>query len=1071
MMHRRPWVAPVAVSLLPLLGCPLPEVTPPATSELATESEPTATETSPGTTMDVPTGVSGITTSEGPDGTTTSTTADTNATTTDTEGVPDIDLPKPNSMLAIFEDPQGSRLPDVWVQPLPLEDAIPLHKPDEDGWPEPYHADSAGRVLAEGLPAGRQRWIIGAPGFSTRTVQFTLEGDIHANQTFRMTPIGATFQFNTVDGASLTHKNVMVTLPPGNLVKKRTGEQVKGMVKAEVTVIEPGVNNLDAPPVRMVGLTDDQQEPYIESFGMVGVELSTMDGEQLQLREEMLASVTFDIPEELSQEIEKRGLTTIPAWHTDPTLGDMTWTQIGDFALKKNGQGTYVGTLFGVEKFSWINMDVKVEDPHCYIIKVIDALTQLPVPNHFVSIEDNPWENVDDVTDPDGTVCFELKSNMSVNVVPDNLTPFNVTSLETDPISVCADNPSNYYINHPKGICTVYEVEINSDKECVPGSTWDCSNELPYEWPEMTKDVGICKTAHRMCEDGTGWSVCHPPQGPEQETCPDGVTQFDEDCDGLVNEKDADSDDNCACNGDPEPKACYLGDPDDVDLMLVPETACMAGAQMCNNFNQWGPCVGGKLPDFSTENCILADKIESCQAKPCDFDPLWSNSIGGFGQQATIAMHLAEEELTAVTEVNAGDTESHGDCFMGGMEFLNNDFTGVTLARYSTKNLYPCKHPNIIHGGLIGTVADASQWGSAVIARASTSVAPDLEGLELGCNVEVPQGRFFVTRFNDENVCIYRAVMSAGMSSLKAVAVGTDPMKYTTYIAGVIAANEQPTLADCNFGVSGQSRGFYAKLRRENGMLKCTVVTNVGETPQSISVSGEKFVAAVKSGNFIEVHLMDLDLMNVWSDTPVELTGGIFTTKSLSVRDDMVALSGFGSGSIELFAQPYALGDTDFALLVVRDPQQTAGTVLIGKGTVGDGQDVGEAVEWVDVIGPFDPQPKPGLVVVGHSQSDNFVFDDCWNNVNPEVGDVRDSFIGLLSYDPIAEALTCEDHHPLVGMGSQTVKSVAVDSVRVAVGGWHNDDIYIAGQLQEPFTGTLQSAFHIVTVNPVQPLQ
>lgn len=120
---------------------------------------------------------------------------------------------------------------------------------------------------------------------------------------------------------------------------------------------------------------------------------------------------------------------------------------------------------------------------------------------------------------------------------------------------------------------------------CAPGESQSC-----YSGPSGTLGVGICMAGEQVCdEDGQGWGPCTGETLPASEDC---AQEFDEDCDGSVNEGSA----GCVC----EPgtiAACYSGPAGTLGVGL-----CSGGEQTCDgNGLGFGPCSGEVLP--ATETC------------------------------------------------------------------------------------------------------------------------------------------------------------------------------------------------------------------------------------------------------------------------------------------------------------------------------------------------------------------------------------------------------------------------------------------------------------------------------------
>ncbi|MEX1369135.1 MAG: choice-of-anchor L domain-containing protein [Nannocystaceae bacterium] len=98
----------------------------------------------------------------------------------------------------------------------------------------------------------------------------------------------------------------------------------------------------------------------------------------------------------------------------------------------------------------------------------------------------------------------------------------------------CAGDPAGEVCELATGSCTT---------ACEPGQTRPC-----YSGPEPTEGVGACVAGTNACDADGRWSLfCDGEVVPTSETCDDGV---DQDCDGRVDDSDADGDGFGACSGD-----------------------------------------------------------------------------------------------------------------------------------------------------------------------------------------------------------------------------------------------------------------------------------------------------------------------------------------------------------------------------------------------------------------------------------------------------------------------------------------------------------------------------------------
>ncbi len=1062
---------------------------------------------------------------------TTDTASETTATTgaeSDTEDTgsqsePGPRIPIANSVLVTFVDPDGNPVPGAWIKELPADDPGPvgpgaIPNTSETEIEKIHTADSGGHILVEGMRYGEQRWILGAPGFITRTESFSVDEGTHGSMKVRMTRVGKTFMISTDKPHDVTYDNVDIRFPAGHMVNQRTGEQHNGPVEATITVIHPTTGNEDAPVVPLVGEGLDGLTSDLYSFGMVGVELTDPEsGDALELNGSTSAKLAIHLDADQTEVIDNLELSAIPAWHASPKRGDVRWNEIGVFLLDKDEEGEIVATTYAVTEFSWINFDLKVDDPRCYVIRVEDGLGN-PLQGKEVQIAaNNSWRTVN--TSADGTICYEQMPetpSATITVVPDNKV-LDIMLDPGDPVSVCADNNRSFYANHTHGDCIEYTIVISDAQTCIPGSEWACESALPDE----LDGVGICKGSYQVCENGTEWSQCHDPVLPDVEECTSQDVQLDEDCDGDVNE------DGMGCNCTPnQVKECYTGNQEDLD---VPNTACKPGKQTCSNFNTWGPCVDDVTPQLEKEDCVIdvdnMNFIESCTANPCTFDPLWWDSEGENGKHGVLAVHAAKyNETPAITIVSQvdGDLKNYGNCGE-----LSQSFEGVTVYTINTDvdiaepTPQQCSQimwaPGRIEGELkaLETSADAQPLGVAVAGKADMDgiepegILPDISTSQ-GCNTAVTDERSFVELLSNNGVCRYRFQFPTSDYTVQDVAVGVNDSDVFAAVHVPAGVNHPPNmLNDCNFADGiGNDRSFFVRLRIENDQLKCiNSAAYVGEEIAAITVNtvnDNGTVGGVTTNDATEklwVRVFTEDLVSLqgnWQlDGPIADYSGpgnsIMPLDIALTTSNRAAIIGHYSGTVTAFtANTLDAGQNDTDVLVlVADPLQPGdrGTLLTGKGFDPDPNDnddtdyadYGQSITWVN----YHEQESPftthdALLISGASMSPLFTVNECFEIVNPSGGESFDGWIALIKYEStgdIAQSSCLPEQYHLGGLDNQIVSQISVSGyqsndpkMRVALCGHHQNAIELNNETIEGMPGLGQNGQCGYAIMPVTPL-
>lgn len=997
-------------------------------------------------------------------------------------------LPIANSAMVRFVDTAGQPVHGAWIKHLNVvgdpDDPAPSKDPV-------YTADSSGHILVEGMNAGEQHWMIGAPGFATRTEVFSIDQGTRGSMTLRMIRLGETFMISTEEATDITYKNIDIHFPAGWMLNERTQEEYTGPVEATITVVNPTADNEDPAAVPLVGEDLNGVTSNLYSFGMIGVELrDPQSGDPLELNGQVTVKLSFHLDEEQTELIEKLGTNIIPAWHASPKRGDTQWKEIGAFVIQREkaeeGESeeskNFVATTYAVTEFSWVNFDLKVDDPTCHILQVVDGEGN-PLQGKEVQINaNNSWRSV--MTDANGEVCYEQlpETSATLEVIPDEEI-VNITSLPGQDTSVCAENNRPNYVDLPHN-CKIHQVMIADELVCIPGSTWDCSDEKPLDDPN-TDGVGICKAAEKICADGTEWSECLDPINPSPEVCTNGnEAQLDENCDGAVNEPyDENNMENQGCVGNcnfGDAKDCYPGPKAEE---IFENSACSVGSQECSIEQTWGSCTGSALPNLSAEDCDPNNKVESCQQNPCQLNSLWWDSIGKPEFENGIPVNSSDYALsnfldgnliTLISAANNSHLQNYGDC--GGDELV----TGVVTTILDTgedspePNIPICPNnlssPNVIRGDLdlSLTKADSGASGSAISSRANGPVEADGNAADCGA---VDAGNSFIQRMNKNTTCLYRWALPPSYV-VEDVAVG--PNDTDVYAAVSLPANAQGNiLGNCNFqALPGQHRTFFIRLNKQNNQVICSQTASPVPTPAEVRVAmvANTTVAAALNvtGNTLETwaYLFNQDLTpaDLQLDSPVATfvddMGNEFLPFDIAVSNNRVAITGAYKGSITLLGG--AMVSTEGAnnrdmLTLVIDPAQQNGLVsaLTGHGTDTDFTDTGRTVDWVQYQDPFDPNDvTDALLLSATTSSKGFTLGNCaLNQTNPDGVEELDSWVGLYRYSSntiLDSAENCIlNQHAITGPDNQTISSVSPGNKRVALCGFHTNDIIKDGVVVE----------------------
>jgi hypothetical protein len=158
----------------------------------------------------------------------------------------------------------------------------------------------------------------------------------------------------TITGSFSGTSGGNITLPTGGrvvfssnaIVTDGTTTAYTGTVAVSAFFINPEANNFqEIMPGTLRGITTNNEETGLQSFGMMAVELNGTGGEKLQLAKGKTAGITFPIPASLRASAP----ATIPLWSLDEKTG--LWKEEG-FATRQGND--YIGE---VGHFSYWNCD------------------------------------------------------------------------------------------------------------------------------------------------------------------------------------------------------------------------------------------------------------------------------------------------------------------------------------------------------------------------------------------------------------------------------------------------------------------------------------------------------------------------------------------------------------------------------------------------------------------------------------------------------------------------------------------------------------------------------------------
>lgn len=236
-------------------------------------------------------------------------------------------------------------------------------------------------------------------GYFTGTRTFiATAGRIH-NVRIRLLPKTNTGTFTGTTGGTITLAGGGKLVMPANAVTDASGNAYTGVVNVAMTWIDPTASNLpEIVPGDLRGLTTSNEERGLETYGMLGVEMTGPGGQVLKIAAGKKAELTFPLPAAISGTAP----ATIDLWHFDEATG--RW--------KQEGTATKTGSNYiaQVSHFSFWNCDA----PFPLInlcMTLVNAANSQPLNNVQVRIKRTNGSYGSGWTDSSGNLCGRVPKN------------------------------------------------------------------------------------------------------------------------------------------------------------------------------------------------------------------------------------------------------------------------------------------------------------------------------------------------------------------------------------------------------------------------------------------------------------------------------------------------------------------------------------------------------------------------------------------------------------------------------------------------------------------------------------
>ena len=237
----------------------------------------------------------------------------------------------------LIKDPQGNLLPNVTVTSGDIT----------------TQTNAAGifRLDKAGIVAQRTVLHFSKEGFFNITR--ALEKEENGSWEIIMYPKGnnensVSTSFTSTTATQLNAGKMKIEMPGDGYKVADTGKPYSGTIQADIIYLDPTSPAFATamPGGDLAAIRQDYSNVSLVSYGIVGVNLSTNDGQQIQLADNATATLVYPIPEGMDNNLPQ----SIPLWYFNEKAG--LWIESG--VAERNGN-EYTGK---VRHFSYYNLDV-----------------------------------------------------------------------------------------------------------------------------------------------------------------------------------------------------------------------------------------------------------------------------------------------------------------------------------------------------------------------------------------------------------------------------------------------------------------------------------------------------------------------------------------------------------------------------------------------------------------------------------------------------------------------------------------------------------------------------------------
>lgn len=280
---------------------------------------------------------------------------------------------------------------------------------------------------------------VSASGYFTAYRTFPATAGATHNVRIKLIPKTNAGSFSAATGGTINITGGGKVTIPASAISDAAGNIYSGTVNVAMTWIDPTAPDLGSIIMGdLRGITTGGEERVLETYGMLGVELTGSNGEQLNMASGKTAELTFPIP----ASIQSGAPATIPLWHFDEITA--RW--------KEEGTATKTGPdyIANVHHFSFWNCDAPSLQVNLCLTLVCNnkpfvnanvLIRRVNVPTSIATGRTDSAGNVCGFVPKDEPLILEVMDDCGNMIYTQNIGPFSTNaSLGTISVTVPASS-------------------------------------------------------------------------------------------------------------------------------------------------------------------------------------------------------------------------------------------------------------------------------------------------------------------------------------------------------------------------------------------------------------------------------------------------------------------------------------------------------------------------------------------------------------------------------------------------------------------------------------------------------